>query len=385
VSTSTSVIHSARLISGHDTVADAWVRFDGDRVAARGIGDSWRDEAPTDASVTDAAGRHLVPGFIDLHCHGAGGASADEGEAAIETLLAVHNAHGTTRSVLSLVTAPVDALAGQLRAIARVAASDPRVLGAHLEGPFLDHEFRGAHDAAELRTADAASIDLLLDASNGMLRQITIAPEHSGALEAIARFVDAGVVVAVGHTGADFATALSAFDAGAAILTHAFNGMRGIHHRAPGPVIAAMHADHVTLEIINDGVHVHPDVVRLAFSGAPGRVALVTDAMAAAGAADGEYQLGSLSVIVADGVARLLEGGSIAGSTLTQDAALRHAVIESGIPLDEAIGALTVTPAAAIGRSGDLGRLDRGFAADAVLLSTDLTVEAVWGAGLRLA
>ncbi len=385
MSTSTSVIHSARLISGHDTVADAWVRFDGDRVAARGIGDSWRDEAPTDASVTDAAGRHLVPGFIDLHCHGAGGASADEGEAAIETLLAVHNAHGTTRSVLSLVTAPVDALAGQLRAIARVAACDPRVLGAHLEGPFLDHEFRGAHDAAELRTADAASIDLLLDASNGMLRQITIAPEHSGALEAIARFVDAGVVVAVGHTGADFATALSAFDAGAAILTHAFNGMRGIHHRAPGPVIAAMHADHVTLEIINDGVHVHPDVVRLAFSGAPGRVALVTDAMAAAGAADGEYQLGSLSVIVADGVARLLEGGSIAGSTLTQDAALRHAVIESGIPLDEAIGALTVTPAAAIGRSGDLGRLDRGFAADAVLLSTDLTVEAVWGAGLRLA
>jgi N-acetylglucosamine-6-phosphate deacetylase len=385
VSTSTSVIHSARLISGHDTVADAWVRFDGDRVAARGIGDTWRDEAPTDASVTDAAGRHLVPGFIDLHCHGAGGASADEGEAAIETLLAVHNAHGTTRSVLSLVTAPVDALAGQLRAIARVAASDPRVLGAHLEGPFLDHEFRGAHDAAELRTADAASIDLLLDASNGMLRQITIAPEHSGALEAITRFVDAGVVVAVGHTGADFATALSAFDAGAAILTHAFNGMRGIHHRAPGPVIAAMHADHVTLEIINDGVHVHPDVVRLAFSGAPGRVALVTDAMAAAGAADGEYQLGSLSVIVADGVARLLEGGSIAGSTLTQDAALRHAVIESGIPLDEAIGALTVTPAAAIGRSGDLGRLDRGFAADAVLLSPDLTVEAVWGAGLRLA
>jgi N-acetylglucosamine-6-phosphate deacetylase len=385
VSTSTTVIHSARLISGHDTVADAWVRFAGDRVAARGIGDTWRDSAPTDTSVTDAAGRHLVPGFIDLHCHGAGGASADEGEAAIETVLAVHNAHGTTRSVLSLVTAPVDTLARQLQEIARVAASDPRVLGAHLEGPFLDHEFRGAHDAAELRTADAASVDLLLDAGGGMLRQVTIAPEHPGATEAIARFVDAGVVVAVGHTGADFATALSAFDAGASILTHAFNGMRGIHHRAPGPVVAAMHADHVTLEIINDGVHVHPDVVRLAFSGAPGRVALVTDAMAAAGAVDGEYQLGSLGVIVADGVARLLEGGSIAGSTLTQDAALRHAVIESGIPLDEAIGALTVTPAAAIGRSGDLGRLDRGFAADAVLLAPDLAVDAVWGAGTRLA
>lgn len=380
-----TVIHSARIVSGRDTVSDAWVRFDDDRVAARGIGDSWRTGLPADASVTDAAGRHLVPGFIDLHCHGAGGASVDDGEAAIDTVLAVHTAHGTTRSVLSLVTAPVEVLAGRLEAIARVAASDGRVLGAHLEGPFLDHEFRGAHDPAELRTADAASIERLLDASGGMLRQITMAPEHEGAAEAITRFVDAGVAVAVGHTGADFATALAAFEAGASILTHAFNGMRGIHHRAPGPVVAAMHADHVTLEIINDGVHVHPDVVRLAFSGAKGRVALVTDAMAAAGAADGQYLLGSLEVIVADGVARLLQGGSIAGSTLTQDEALRRAVVDSGIPLDEAVGAVTETPAAAIGRAADLGRLDPGYAADAVLLSHDLAVEGVWGAGLRLA
>jgi N-acetylglucosamine-6-phosphate deacetylase len=385
VSIPTTVIHSARIVSGRDTMADAWVRFDGDRVAARGIGDTWRDDLPVDASVTDAAGRHLVPGFIDLHCHGAGGASVEDGEAAIETALAVHSSHGTTRSVLSLVTAPVEVLAGRLESIARVAASDPRVLGAHLEGPFLDHEFRGAHDPAELRTADAASIELLLEASGGALRQITIAPEHVGAADAIARFTDAGVAVAVGHTGADFATALAAFEAGASILTHAFNGMRGIHHRAPGPVVAAMHADHVTLEIINDGVHVHPDVVRLAFSGAPGRVALVTDAMAAAGAPDGQYLLGSLEVIVADGVARLLQGGSIAGSTLTQDEALRRAVVDSGIPLDEAVGAVTEAPAAAIGRSGDLGRLDPGFAADAVLLGHDLAVEAVWGAGARLA
>jgi N-acetylglucosamine-6-phosphate deacetylase len=130
---------------------------------------------------------------------------------------------------------------------------------------------------------------------------------------------------------------------------------------------------------------VHPDVVRLAFSGAPGRVALVTDAMAAAGAPDGQYLLGSLEVIVAGGVARLLQGGSIAGSTLTQDEALRRAVVDSGIPLDEAVGAVTETPAAAIGRGSDLGRLDPGFAADAVLLGHDLAVEAVWGAGARLA
>lgn len=385
MSTPTTVIHSARLVSGHDTVTDAWVRFEGDRVAARGIGADWRDTIDADASVTDAAGRTLVPGFIDLHCHGAGGASFEEGADAIARALAVHTAHGTTRSVLSLVTAPVDVLAGHLRTIAAVAASDPRVLGAHLEGPFLDHEFRGAHDPALLRTADPAAVELLLEASAGSLRQVTIAPEHTGAAEAIARFVDAGVAVAIGHTGADFATSLAAFEAGATILTHAFNGMRGIHHRAPGPVVAAMHADHVTLEIINDGVHVHPDVVRLAFSGAPGRVALVTDAMAAAGSDDGVYQLGSLEVIVEGGIARLSQGGSIAGSTLTQDVALRRAVIDSGIAFDEAVGALTVTPAAAIGRAHDLGRLDIGYAADAVLLTDELAVDAVWGAGARLA
>jgi N-acetylglucosamine-6-phosphate deacetylase len=385
VSTPTTVIHSARLVSGHDTVTDAWVRFDGDRVARRGLGDAWRDGLPAEASVTDAAGRTLVPGFIDLHCHGAGGASVEEGAEAIARVLAVHTAHGTTRTVLSLVTASVEVLAEHLGVIASVAASDPRVLGAHLEGPFLDHEFRGAHDPLELRAADAASVERLLDASQGMLRQITLAPERAGATEAIARFVDAGVAVAIGHTGADFETTLAAFGAGASILTHAFNGMRGIHHRAPGPVVAAMHADHVTLEIINDGVHVHPDVVRLAFAGAHGRVALVTDAMAAAGAADGAYRLGALEVVVEGGVARLLEGGSIAGSTLTQDIALRRAVVDSGIPLDEAIGALTVAPAAAIGRAHDLGRLDPGYAADAVLLTPDLAVEAVWGGGVRLA
>lgn len=381
MSTSTTVIHSARIVSGGASTDDAWVRFDGDRIAARGIGDSWRDGLSQQASVTDAAGRRLVPGFIDLHCHGGGGASFEDGPAGIEAALAVHTAHGTTRTVLSLVTAPVEVLAQRLSMIAGVAASDPRVLGAHLEGPFLDHEFRGAHDPAELRVADAASVDRLLEASAGALRQITIAPERSGAVEATARFVDAGVRVAVGHTGADFATALAAFENGASILTHAFNGMRGIHHRAPGPVVAAMHASHVTLEIINDGVHVHPDVVQLAFAGAPGRVALVTDAMAATGSADGRYLLGSLDVLVDGGIARLLDGGAIAGSTLTQDRALALAVEVSGIPFEQAVAALTTVPAAAIGRSADLGRLEAGYLADAVLLDEDLAVETVWVAG----
>lgn len=384
MSTAPVVIHSARLVTDAETTPDAWVRFEGGVVAARGLGEGWRDELAAGTEVVDAAGGWLAPGFIDLHCHGAGGASVDDGPEGVERTLAVHTAHGTTRSVLSLVTAPVDALAERLRMISELAAHDPRILGSHLEGPFLDHEFRGAHDPELLRRASLADVDALLDASAGTLRQITIAPEHEGAAEAIARFVDRGVAVAVGHTGAGFEEALAAFDAGASILTHAFNGMRGIHHRAPGPVVAAMHADHVTLEIINDGVHVHPDVVKLAFSGAPGRLALITDAMAATGAADGEYILGSLEVVVLDGVARLKHGGSIAGSTLTQDVALRRAVLDCGIPLNEAVGALTSTPAAAIGRAHELGRLDRGFAADAVLLDDELAVQAVWGAGRPL-
>ncbi|MGI9822549.1 N-acetylglucosamine-6-phosphate deacetylase [Agromyces sp. Marseille-Q5079] len=380
-----TLIHSARLIRPTGVIDDAWVRFEGDRVLAQGVGDGWRSAAAPDEATTDAAGRLLSPGFIDIHCHGAGGAAADEGPEAIERILAVHGAHGTTRTVLSLVTAAVDDLVAQLQTIASVAARDPRVLGAHLEGPFLDTEFRGAHDPGLLRTADAASVDRLLDAAGGSLRQITIAPEHEGAAEAIARFTTAGVRVAVGHTGADFETSLAAFDAGASLLTHAFNGMRGIHHRMPGPVVAAMRAPHVTLEVINDGVHVHPDVVRLAFAGAPRRIALITDAMAATGSADGRYLLGSLEVDVVQGVARLVEGGSIAGSTLTQDVALRQAVQAAGLPIEVAVAALTEVPAAAIGRAHDLGRLEAGYGADAVLLGDDLAVEAVWGAGVRLA
>ncbi|MFF2773250.1 N-acetylglucosamine-6-phosphate deacetylase, partial [Streptomyces bacillaris] len=215
----------------------------------------------------------------------------------------------------------------------------------------------------------------------GTLRQITLAPELPGGLDAVRAFAEAGVAVAVGHTAADYDQTLAAFDAGATILTHAFNGMDGIHHRAPGPVAAATRTPGVTVEVINDGIHVHPEVVRMAFAAAPGRVALITDAMAAAGEADGDYLLGTLRVEVRDGVARLAEGGSIAGSTLTQDDALRRAVREVGVSVEDAVRALTETPAAAIGRGGDLGRLAPGYAADAVLLDDEFRVLRVWTAG----
>jgi N-acetylglucosamine-6-phosphate deacetylase len=370
------------VVTGGREIPDGFVAFTGGIISATGTGRDWMDLAPSDA--VDLAGGILVPGFIDIHGHGGGGFSFDGDADGIRAAVAVHRAHGTTRSVLSLVTGSVDDLVERVALVAELAAGDPTILGSHLEGPFLDVGHKGAHDPGLLRAPDPAVIDRFLAASRGTLRQVTLAPELPGGLEAIRQLSLAGVAVAVGHTDTDFDGARSAFDAGASILTHAFNAMNGIHHRNPGPVAAAFATPSVTLEIINDGVHVHPEVVRIAFAAAPGRIALVTDAMAAAGSTDGSYQLGTLTVDVVDGVARLAGGGSIAGSTLTQDAALRSAVTGVGIPLPEAVDALTATPARAIGRAGDLGRLDVGFAADAVLLDDGLAVTAVWADGSRV-
>jgi N-acetylglucosamine-6-phosphate deacetylase len=380
---SAHVIHSARLVSEGRTTRDGWVLFDGGLVAATGVGDGWVAAVAGDpaAVVTDADGGWLTPGFIDLHGHGGGGAAFDDGADAIRTATALHQRHGTTRFVVSLVTATVPDLTERVRGVARLAAEDQRILGSHLEGPFLHVGHKGAHDPALLRSATPADIERLLEAADGTLRQITLAPELPGGMAAVRAFAAAGVAVAVGHTGADYDQTRAAFDAGASILTHAFNGMDGLHHRAPGPVAAATRTPGVTVEVINDGIHVHPEVVRMAFASASGRVALITDAMAAAGEADGDYLLGTLRVQVRSGVARLADGGSIAGSTLTQDAALRRAVREVGVSVEDAVRALTETPAAAIGRGADLGRLSAGYAADAVLLDDEFRVLQVWTAG----
>lgn len=401
-----TVIHSVRLLTGHEDIADAWVLLADGQIAARGSGSGWRTAAnpgpridavagmdapeagslhPDGVVVIDGAGHTLAPGFIDMHCHGADGAAFDStDDEAVARALQLHRRHGTTRAVLSLVTAPLSMLEAQVSRIRELTGGSLGVLGSHLEGPFLADEFRGAHDPELLRTADPASIERLIEVAEGTLVQVTLAPERAGSMAAIKQLVASGVKVAVGHTAADYSQTRAAFDAGASILTHAFNGMRGIHHRAPGPVVAAMADARVTLELINDGVHVHPDVVRLAFAGAPGRISLITDAMAATGCADGPYRLGSLEVEVLGGVARLAGGGSIAGSTLTLDAALRQAVHECGVPVQQAIGALTAVPARALGISGHLGDLAVGYAADAVLLNAALEVVSVWAAGERV-
>ncbi|WP_263055188.1 N-acetylglucosamine-6-phosphate deacetylase [Curtobacterium sp. RIT-PI-V] len=373
-----TLVRASRVVDAAGSTADGWVLLTGAVVHAVGAG----PEAPTADQVVDLGDAVLTPGFIDLHGHG--GATESYEDDSFAESLAMHRSHGTTRSVLSLVANPVPALADSLARIRSVMAADPLVLGVHLEGPFLSPHNKGAHNESFLIDPSPAAVDALLEAGEGVIRQVTIAPELPGALDAVRRFVAAGVTVAVGHTVGTYDQARAAFDAGATLLTHAFNAMPGLHHRAPGPIGAAVADDRVTLELILDAVHVHPVVADTLLRAAPGRVALITDAMGAAGAADGSYRLGSLDVTVTDGVAHVAGTDTIAGSTLTQDVALRNAVSLAGRTLPEAVAALTSVPAGALGLGDRLGRLAPGYAADLVALSPALEVQRVWGGGREL-
>ena len=377
----TTLFHGARKLDGHGQVDDFWMLMRADTIVSTGSGRQF----PEATERIDVGGLWFVPGFMDLHCHGGGGHPYDDGPDEIAAALLTHRAHGTTRSLISLVANPVAQIRESLGVIADLASSDPLILGSHLEGPFLARGRRGAHNPDFLHEPMPYEVEELLGASRGTLRQLTIAPELPGAFETIDVLVENGVTVAVGHTEATFDVTREAFDRGARLLTHVFNAMPGIHHRAPGPVIAAFEDDRVTIELILDGLHVHPDVAAMVFRAAPGRVALVTDAMAAAGASDGHYRLGSLNVTVRDGLAVLSGTSTIAGSTLTQDVALRCAIETAAVDPADAVAALTATPARALGLESRHGYLAPGFAADAVFLDHEWRVQQVWADGSRLA
>ncbi len=290
-------------------------------------------------------------GLVDIHCHGGGGHTFGHSVESCVAVADAHQSHGTDRMVGSLVTAPVRELSRQLSVMREAMVVDSRIVGAHLEGPFLAPERKGAHNADFLTHPTAAMVDDLLAEGQGVLRQITIAPELPGALEAIAHCAAAGVVVAVGHTTASGALAREALDAGARLITHAFNAMPGVAGRDPGPVGAALADTRVAIEVIADGVHVDPILIALLFSEAPGRVVLVTDAMAAAGAGDGRYTLGGLDVDVHGGRAVIAGTETLAGSTLTLDRAVAVAV-NAGVPEADAVAAASSIPAALLGLDG---------------------------------
>ena len=354
--------------------APGWVHVEGDRIAAVGPG------APPAAPDEVVTAGTLVPGFVDTHVHGGGGASFGAGLAAAETVVGAHLAHGTTTMVASLVTDTPDRLLTQVRELDAL-VDDGLLAGLHLEGPWLSPVHAGAHQPGLLTHPTPAQVDALVDAAGGRLRMVTLAPELPGALDAVRRLVTAGVTVALGHTDATYDVARAALDAGATVGTHLFNAMRQLHHREPGPVAALLEHPDAYVELIADGVHLHPAVLRLAAQAKPHLSVLVTDAMAAAATpGEGDYQLGPMTVEVRDGVARLADTGAIAGSTLTMAAAVKYAVQVAGLPIEEVVRAATASPAAMLGLDR-VGALRPGFRADLVVLDEGLEVSRVMRAG----
>jgi len=373
------LLTGGRIVTPTGVIAQGWVEVEGTQIVALGSGRPAEDRPGTGTvHRVDLAGRTLLPGFIDLHLHGGGGFTFDEGPHSIEQGLHTHRRRGTTRALVSLVSAPVEAMLTRIEAAAGI--TDPMMLGLHLEGPFLSTERRGVHDPAALLLPNADTLDLLLAAGAGRVRTVTVAPELPGGLDLVRQLVRADVHAAVGHSDADYDTAREAFRLGADLVTHAFNGMRPLHHRDPAIIGAAMDAG-VVFEVINDGVHLHNTVVGMLHRIAPDRIALITDAMGAACAADGDYRLGSFPVRVTDGVARLVGDGTIAGSTLTMDTAVRRAISDIGMDLVSAVNAASSVPATLLGMADRLGSIAPGMAADLVVTDDALTVEAVLADG----
>ena len=366
---STRLLRGARVVTPDGVLDEGWVLVDGPRIAA--VGDGPVPDADTVEPVTG----WLLPGFVDLHVHGGGGADVTASPEALRSAVAFHRRHGTTSTLISLVTAPLTALERQLGWVADYVAEDDGVFGAHLEGPFLSQVRCGAQNPAFLRIPDRDDFARLVDAARGTLRSVTVAPELPDALDVLKDVQQAGAIGAIGHTDATYAEAMAAIDAGATLATHLFNGMRPIHHREPGPAAAALRAN-IACEIINDGVHLHPSITALV-NERPGRLVLVTDAIDAAGMGDGEVELGGQRVSVRNGEARLVPAGSLAGSTLTLDAAVRRAVQQCGLTVAEASRAASGTPAQLLGRGDELGAIAPGLAADLVVLSDDLELTRV--------
>lgn len=362
------------LLTGRELLRPGWIEVSSGRVDAVGAG------TPPRSADRDLGTVTVMPGFVDTHVHGGGGTNFSAAvRSDTATAADFHRRHGTTTLVASLVTAAPDELLHQITGL----AGDVRaglIDGIHLEGPWLSTVRCGAHQPALMRDPDAGEIDRVLDAAAGTVRMITIAPERQGALAAIERIVDSGVVAAVGHTEASYEQTRAAITAGATVGTHLFNAMRPINTREPGPIIALLENPRVTVELITDGVHVDPALYRHVMrSAGPDRVSLITDAISAAGMSDGTYHLGPLAVDVVDRVARVAGTQTIAGSTATMDHQFRFAVKHSGLDRDEALIAAvrqaSINPARALGLPAT--GLVPGAAADLVVLDGDLAVTGV--------
>jgi len=386
---STILLHAARALTPATEILGAGILIRDGVIEAVGARQDMR--LPSGAAEVSASGQTAIPGFIDVHIHGAGGHDVMEGtEQAMSAVAGTLARHGTTSFVATTVTASPDDTCRGVEGIARYithqfAALQPKaeVLGVHYEGPFISKVRRGVHPVEWIQLPSADLLQRFLRAAAGNARILTIAPELLGAVPCMKAARDAGVVVAMGHTDATYEQARAGIAHGARHAVHVYNAMRPFSHRDSGVIGAVLTSPDVTAELIADGVHVEEAAMRILLQAkGAGRVILISDGLSATGMPDGKYMLGKLEVTVSGGVCRNAEG-KLAGSTLTLDRALRN-VVALGIPVQDAVRMLTENPAKLLGIEFKKGALRTGADADIVLLDENLQVTNVWTRGLAL-
>jgi N-acetylglucosamine-6-phosphate deacetylase len=387
------VIHAGRAFTPFEEIHDAVVVVHGSKISA--VGPRGKVDLPRGGREISAGSKTVVPGFVDVHIHGAGGHDVMEGRReALEIIAATVAAHGTTSMVATTVTASEKETRNSVAGIAHFILNTSQyptrelsaeVLGIHFEGPFISPARRGVHPAKWIVPPSPALLSQFLEEAQGTAQILTLAPELPGALDLISSARRAGLVVSLGHTDATYEQAQAAIEAGASHAAHVFNAMRPFSHRGTGVIGAVLISPKVSAELIADGVHVDEAAMRMLVElKTPERVILVSDGMSATGMPDGKYQLGMFEVKVSEGVARNAEG-KLAGSTLTLDRALRN-MVALGFPLSSALRMVTTNPARQIGLDARKGVLAPGADADLVILDDKLEVSGVMtrGAGLTL-
>lgn len=329
----------------------------------------------------------LVPAFIDTHVHGGAGVDVMDGHHdALNTLSTYLASQGVGAFLATTVTAPFEDIEAALKQVSNSyfqGVDGAELLGSYLEGPYFTPENKGAHSESLFRELDVSELCHWIDISNNTLKVVALAPEKKGAITAIQYLKSRGVNVMLGHSAADYEMTSSALEAGADGLVHCFNGMKGVHHREPGAVGAGLSHDSAVLELIADGHHVHPAVMKVCCRCAPNRLVLISDAMRAAGMPDGPYLLGEVPVTMKNGIVRT-ENGGLAGSTLSLSQAVRTLVNEVGESLENAINMATITPAKLLGVSDRLGSIALGKSASFVSLTESLDVSATWVNGKQV-
>jgi N-acetylglucosamine-6-phosphate deacetylase len=370
----TTVLTAKRLYDGKKLIDDPMVVVEDGRIAL--VSTREAGALPTGVRVLEFPGATLAPAFLDIHIHGAAG--HDVMEATPEALGAVSSflaSRGTGGFLATTVTAPLDATLRAVDGLAKLMARpvgerSARIMGIHLEGPFLSHAKRGVQPAEHLLAPSIATFDKLFEAGQGQVRLMTLAPELPGAPELTAHATKRGVRVSLGHSNATAGETRAAISAGAASATHTFNAMRALDHREPGILGTVLTNDALFAELVCDGIHSSPEISRIWWRAkGPERAILVTDAMSAAGMPDGEYKLGGFAVQVAQG--RATKDGVLAGSVLTLDRALKNFLEFSGATLDQGLRLLTANPAALTGLGSEAGWLAAGRAANVVAVSPE--------------